>query len=226
MKKKYLILTILSFFLLSWCSNLKAPKIIISSTTDYILDNVENKTPNEISYTIPDDYKEGWWKLSYISWYKYRYIYNDLWFTIGIADPYTKSFYNIPDNLIFKRYWNRVFDPKHTWFFIEMFLKPNESKLYPIIQTQILSWCVAEIASWNLFHSRSGIDMQNAFEIIWQDNSVGPDSSCQHPDKENPDTPFGIYYVQSKYQQDRYYKISYPSACAPTCQTFTDIEFF
>jgi hypothetical protein len=113
-----------------------------------------------------------------------------------------------------------------------MFTKQTGENLSTIIKNKHLSsWCVLQsVASnpdinSNSFDEWSGIDIHIFFEILNSDENVWSDSLCK-PDNRNTETPFGIYYFQSIYHQDRYYKISYPAACAPTCWMFTNIEFF
>lgn len=75
-------------------------------------------------------------------------------------------------------------------------------------------------------HKRIGVDINNFFEITWPTWSLWSDIEC-HPDKKYPNSDLPIFFVQSKYHKDRYYKISMWDACAPgPCSIFGTIEFF
>lgn len=232
------------FFLLLFltgCSNTMnniPDPVTIESVTGIVMRDKDSKAPHEISYTISEDDELSWWKLSVVSGYAYSAIYKDLWIIISLNDPYTEMFFTLPDEPVFVRTGNKLYNSTMSngkiyttdtpSFFVEMFNKETGESLINIINnTHLSSWCiVTSVTKKNiLFSQRSGKDENNFFEITSPDGIMWDGSQCL-PDNENPDTPFGIYYLQSLYHQDRYYKISYPAACAPSCWMFSYVEFF
>lgn len=241
--KKTLSLLFFLFFL-TGCSTISLDKFsdsnnFIERTTGTIIWDPSDKTHKWIKKE--DESWQGFFE-TILKWYKYTAIYHDLWIKISLNDPYTDMFYNIPSQPVFERIENKIHnitmidkkihDIANPAFFVEMFTKQTGENLSTIIKNKHLSsWCVLQsVASnpdinSNSFDEWSGIDIHIFFEILNSDENVWSDSLCK-PDNRNTETPFGIYYFQSIYHQDRYYKISYPAACAPTCWMFTNIEFF
>lgn len=216
------------------------PTITIHEATWIILAGLNDKIPHELSYTASQEDKKNWRKWSVVSWYVYTYRYQDLWIQVTTSPLYEPYFSTYTKETILRRNTHMIYfsnNARFWWDYIDMFFKDPKISLQKTIEKNHLgTWCVAQNIlytwydltkdSWFQSHERSGVDTNNFFTIGWLWWWLWSDTSC-HPDTVYPENYWSIFFVQSRYHTDRYYKVSLSDACAPgPCSIFGKIEFF
>lgn len=216
------------------------PEISINEWTWIMLAEFDSKVDNEISYTATEEDKQNGRKWSMVSWYLYTYTYQDLGIKITTSPLYEPYFSQKTNWLIFKRQDNIIYlsgSSDHRAEYIQMFTKdPSITLQTTIEQNHLWTGCIAYNRSsegydfnkdsrFNL-HGWKWVDTANFFDITGPWWSLWSDIECR-PDNEFPNIYWPIFFVQSLYHNDRYYKISMSDGCAPgPCTIFWTIEFF
>lgn len=157
-----------------------------------------------------------------INWYAYLYTFEDMWIAFHFwdiaaeyADPTTPYFFEpymyYSGNSIF--YQKK--DPTSAYPALSVFSKHTGDNILHAIQVDhtllLKNWCSATL--W-----------QNDFPLIsWNREQY----NIYHIEEKDSNACFPwLFFVEDKRKPDRYYMIFHPDACAPSCSTFTKINFF
>ena len=202
----------------------KQPEVIIQHATGEILIGGPD-TPISGEYWYYVD-KETWRKFRYITGFKYRYIYRDLWIKIETSRWYDNYSYQKYTWNILNRYQNIIYNARWPiWAdYIEVFDKsPNISLEQEVINKHLVQWC--KTSTWIFGKTTTYYDSMIGFDVVYLE-SIDLEKNCQ-TDKQFPEHEMPVIFVMNPKHPEYYYKLWIQDWCAPgPCSIFWNIEFF
>lgn len=243
--KKWILYSFFVFglFLFLWCSNSLSKKSQVNTVQNNVSIHLTDDNRQDIIYHVPSNIFSGnfTWRIEKTSLFvnypdeeeatlfmghdsitgnMYTYYFDDLNIKITFDDP-AASYFNPQNSEYFEPYmfysWNTLFygKPTNKYFqFIAIFSKDTTTKLYDVIQknhtTLLKNGCIPKL--W-----------EGEFDLLsWTESTY----DIYYLTKHDWNMCFlWLFFIMNKNNPDRYYLISYADACAPSCNTFTRIDF-